>query len=90
MGDYFYTDLDGINIEFEYTYELGEKETRDDPGTDTSIDIKHAWAYLPNKVGRPKKVDIMTILDIDCDYDWLQETIIETVNEFHKNPPEDE
>ena len=35
LKDTFNVDIDGCDIEFEFTYEHGEKETREDPGTDT-------------------------------------------------------
>ena len=90
LRDTFNVEIDGCDIDFEYTYELGEPETRDHPGTSTSVDIQHAWMYLADKDGNTVKVDVMGLLDVECDYDWLQEQIIENVNEFYNNPPEDE
>ena len=91
LRDTYDVEIDGCDIEFEYTYELGEKETRDDPGTGTSVDIKHAWMNLSmHKTGGYAKVDVLGVLDVECDYDRLQEQVIKNVNEFYNNPPEDE
>ena len=86
LKDTYSVEIDGCDIDFEYTYELGEKETRDDPGTDTSIDIKHAWMHLADKNGNMVNVDVMGILDLECDYDWLQEQIVEYIEEYEPDP----
>ena len=82
LKDTFNVDIDGCDIEFEFTYEHGEKETREDPGTDTSIDIKHAWMNLADKNVNYVNVDVMGILDLECDYDWLQEQITEYIDDI--------
>ena len=83
-------EIDGSDIEFNYTYELGEPETRDHPGSSTNIDIKSAMVVLPDHLGNMVKVDVFGLLDIEVDYDLITETIIENINESHNNPPEDD
>jgi len=83
-------DTDGSDIEYDYAYELGEKETRDDPSTDTSIEITAACMVLADKKNNMVIVDIIGILDLDVNYELIIETINEHIKEFHNNPPEDE
>ena len=88
LKDTYSVELDGCDIDFEYTYEHGEKETHDDPGTDISIDIKHAWMNLADINNNFIKVDVMGLLDVECDYDWLQEQITEHIEQQEPDPDE--
>jgi hypothetical protein len=86
LRDTFNVEVDGNDIEFEFTYELGEPETRDYPGTSISIDIKHAWMHLADAKGGTQKVDVMGLLDMDFDYDWTELEIIDYIKDQEPDP----
>ena len=77
------------NVDFEYTYELGERETRDHPGTDVSITILAAWMPLVDKNGNLNTVDVLNVLDMYEEYEFwkVEEKIINYIkdNSYESN-----
>lgn len=79
-------DWDGSDLQFHCTYEPGEKETRDDPGTDISINIEKVLMTLPDKNDNMVTVDVLGILDFDIDFDVVLETIKEEIEDYEPDP----
>ena len=71
------------NIVFEYTYELGEKETRDHPGTDISFTILAAWMPLVDNTGKLHTVNVLDVLDVYEEYGFwkVEEKIINYIKD---------
>ena len=71
------------NVDFEYTYELGEKETRNDPGTDISFTILAAWMPLVDNTGKLHTVNVLDVLDVYEEYEFwkVEEKIINYIKD---------
>ena len=74
------------DLEFECTYEPGEKETYDHPGSSLSVEIQKVWATLEDKNGNTVTVNVMDIIDQDIDYESAIETIIEEIKNDEPDP----
>lgn len=74
------------DLEFECTYEPGEKETYDHPGSSISVEIEKVWATLKDKNGNTVTVDVMDILDQGFDYELIIETIKEEIKNDEPDP----
>tara|TARA_R110000787_G_scaffold77020_3_gene169537 strand:- start:6 stop:266 length:261 start_codon:yes stop_codon:yes gene_type:complete len=79
--DTFEIDIDGSDFNLHYTYDPGERETRMEPGCDPYVTINKVMINLADKNGNMIEVDVSSIIDIDMDYDWMCEQILESLNE---------
>lgn len=79
-------DWDGSDLEFHCTYEPGERETRDHPGSDLSINIEKVLMTLPDKNDNMVNVDVLGILDFDIDFEEVLETIKEEIENDEPDP----
>ena len=82
-------DWDGSDLEFHCTYEPGERETRDHPGSDLSVEIHKVLMVLPDKNDNMVTVDVLGILDFDIDWDQIIETIKEAIENDEPDPDAD-
>ena len=74
-------ELEGSDITFIYKYELGEPETRDHPGSSLHVELTAAMMLLPDRNGNMINIDVLSILDIDVDHDWVVDVITDTLND---------
>ena len=79
--DTFCIDIDGSDFNLHYTFEPGERETRMEPGCDPYVTIDKVMIHAPDKNGNMIEVDVSSFIDVDMDYDWMCEQILESLNE---------
>jgi hypothetical protein len=77
--DTFEIEFSGSEFTIHYTYEPGERETRIDPGCDPYVTIDKVMIYAPDKNGNMIEVDISSFIDVELDYDWMCEQILESL-----------
>ena len=78
------TEID--DLEFECTYDPGEPETYDHPGSSLSVEIHKVWATLEDRNGNPITVNVKDILDQDIDYESALEIILEEIENDEPDP----
>ena len=79
--DTFCIEIDGSEFNLHYTYEPGEKETRIDPGFDPYVVIDKVMIDAEDKNGNLVEVNVAPFIDVEIDYDWMCEQILETLKE---------
>ena len=73
-------------LEFECTYEPGEKETYYNPGSGLSVEIQKVWATLEDKNGNNVTVNVIDILEEGFDYESIIETIKDEIRNDEPDP----
>jgi len=74
-------DIDGSDFELHYTYEPGERETRMDPGCDPFVVIDKVMINTEDHNGNLVWVNVAPFIDVEMDYDWMCEKILESLKE---------
>ena len=77
----FSVDIDGSDFELHYTFEPGEKETRLDPGFDSYVVIDKVMITAEDINGNMVEVNVAPFIDVEIDYDWMSEQILESLKE---------
>jgi hypothetical protein len=75
----FSVDIDGSDFELHYTFELGERETRVDPGCDPFVTIDKVFIDAEDEDGNSVKVNVAPFIDVEMDYEWMCEQILESL-----------
>ena len=79
--DTYSIDIDGSNFDLHYTYEPGERETRMEPGCDPFVTIDKVMIHAEDKDGNLVEVNVAPFMDVELDYDWMCEQILESLKE---------
>jgi len=77
--DVFNIDIYGLDFDLHYTYEPGEKETRLDPGFDPYVVIDKVMIAAEDINGNMVEVNVAPFIDVEIDYDWMCEQILESL-----------
>ena len=77
--DTYNIDIDGSDFNLHYTFEPGERETRMEPGCDPYVTIDKVMISAPDKDGNLVEVDVSSFIDVEIDYDWMCEQILESL-----------
>jgi len=75
----FNIDIDGSNFDLHYTYEPGERETRQDPGFDPYVVVDKVYIDAEDQNGHLVKVNVAPFIDVEVDYEWICEQILESL-----------
>ena len=79
--DTYSKDIDGSDFDLHYTFEPGERETRMEPGCDPYVTIDKVMISTPDKDGNMVEVDVSSFIDVDMDYEWMCEQILESLKD---------
>tara|TARA_R110001592_G_scaffold262257_1_gene527296 strand:- start:20 stop:283 length:264 start_codon:yes stop_codon:yes gene_type:complete len=77
--DTYNIEIDGSDFNLHYTFEPGERETRMEPGCDPYVTIDKVMISAPDKDGNLVEVDVSSFIDVEIDYDWMCEQILESL-----------
>jgi len=72
-------EIDGSDFNLHYTFEPAERETREEPGCSAMVVIDKVMIHAEDKNGNLVEVNVAPFIDVDMDYDFMCEQILETI-----------